>query len=886
MALFGKFGALDSVTTYAARNYAFVYFKHLDDAKRAKDTLQGSLVRGNAIKIEFARPARPGKNLWVGGVCPSVSKEQLESEFSKFGKIEEYKFLRDRNSALINYYKVDDAIAALKNMNGKRLGGEQLRVDYLRSQPSRRDWLDHHDPRDMLLSKDPSWMQPESMRNFPEGFPHGHKRLQPPVGRRDIQSKILWIGYPPSVQIDEQMLHNAMILFGEIEQIKCFPSKHYSIVEFRSIDEARRAKEGLQGRLFNDPRIQILFSTSELMASKDNLLFIPGPRAPRPDMFFGEHPFGHVEHFGHGRPMPPAASPEVFCTAACWGGPSPSRGSSFLPLGVQSSSTTMVALFIASPMGVMAATPWARASEGYLPPGPLCCAGHAAAGEARLMGLLMKLLCMQAGWAAPPPKESETTTRPTEARGGAARSAGGDPPPPPPPAASLPAHSAPGREHIWRGIIAKGGTPVCCARCVPLGKGIESPFPEVVNCSAKTGLDTLAKHYSEAVGFEIVFFLPDSEEDFGSYTEFLQYLGQNSRAGVAKLDDGTTMFLVPPSEFLTEVLNVSGPKRLYGVVLKMPPPPPASPARQPPALLSVPQYADRRQHYEEQSLQREYNRALPEEPQQMVPSLSTAHAGKPGPSPPVDVSLTPDLIATLASLIPTAAQTSSAAAQVPLSSSEKGMAAAQIWGQEPQASAGGSHEYEQTRHPSLMQGHHQYGNQPPHHLSQQQQQQQQRQQQQLSSYQGIGGTMADSSGHALPGSQVQDGGGTGRPFGGYAVSSQSGQFVAAQGNQQNLLEMAGLQAKPSGAAHVQSGSVLQQHQMVAAQAAEKGNAGFPSQGQQLQSALSSGQGPSETEADKNQRYQSTLQFAASLLLQIQQQQQQQQQGGKGPGNQQ
>lgn len=56
MALFGKFGALDSVTTYAARNYAFVYFKHLDDAKRAKDTLQGSLVRGNAIKIEFARP--------------------------------------------------------------------------------------------------------------------------------------------------------------------------------------------------------------------------------------------------------------------------------------------------------------------------------------------------------------------------------------------------------------------------------------------------------------------------------------------------------------------------------------------------------------------------------------------------------------------------------------------------------------------------------------------------------------------------------------------------------------------------------------------------------------------------------------------------------------
>ena len=78
-------------------------------------------------------------------------------------------------------------------------------------------------------------------------------------GRKDGQpSNILWVGYPPSVRIDEQMLHNAMILFGEIERIKSFPSRHYSFVEFRSVDEARRAKEGLQGRLFSDPRSEEL----------------------------------------------------------------------------------------------------------------------------------------------------------------------------------------------------------------------------------------------------------------------------------------------------------------------------------------------------------------------------------------------------------------------------------------------------------------------------------------------------------------------------------------------------------------------------------------------------------------------------------------------------
>lgn len=80
----------------------------------------------------------------------------------------------------------------------------------------------------------------------------------------------------------------------------------------------------------------------------------------------------------------------------------------------------------------------------------------------------------------------------------------------------------------------------------------------------------LAKHYADATGFDVVFFLPDCEDDFVSYTEFLRYLGSKSRAGVVKVDAGTTLFLVPPSDFLTNVLQVDGPERLYGVVLHIP----------------------------------------------------------------------------------------------------------------------------------------------------------------------------------------------------------------------------------------------------------------------------------------------------------------------------
>lgn len=58
----------------------------------------------------------------------------MESEFRKFGKIEDFKFVRDRNTAFVEYFNLDDAIHAMKMMNGKRIGGDQIRVDFLRSQ--------------------------------------------------------------------------------------------------------------------------------------------------------------------------------------------------------------------------------------------------------------------------------------------------------------------------------------------------------------------------------------------------------------------------------------------------------------------------------------------------------------------------------------------------------------------------------------------------------------------------------------------------------------------------------------------------------------------------------------------------------------------------------
>jgi RNA recognition motif-containing protein len=74
----------------------------------------------------------------VGGISPAVTKEDLEADFRKFGKIEDYKFIRDRNTACVEFFNLDDAIQAMKSMNGKRIGGENIRVDFLRSNSTKK----------------------------------------------------------------------------------------------------------------------------------------------------------------------------------------------------------------------------------------------------------------------------------------------------------------------------------------------------------------------------------------------------------------------------------------------------------------------------------------------------------------------------------------------------------------------------------------------------------------------------------------------------------------------------------------------------------------------------------------------------------------------------
>lgn len=286
-----------------------------------------------------------------------------------------------------------------------------------------------------------------------------------PVGSDAMASRVLLISYPPSIIIDEDMLHNAMILFGEIERINPISDRNCALVEFRSVEEARCAKEGLQGKLFNDPRIRIEYY---------NVGF-PGVRGPPGDPMqpfqmdmLGMHPAvlmgnnaGHPSSIGmHG--------PDVYARSSLGPGMH----------GVDSVDLPSIhKLQNPSPQNLMRGPAWRGSSP-----------------NSRMVsspsdGVNASKRSASGGWDVYDTTQLKRDSKrqrfdgtfPPENQSGLdehfrQRSINGDGA-----SSSLTRATTVGsrprqseKDCIWRGLIAKGGTPVCRARCVPIGDGLDA----------------------------------------------------------------------------------------------------------------------------------------------------------------------------------------------------------------------------------------------------------------------------------------------------------------------------------------------------------------------------------------------------------------------------
>ncbi|KAG1364284.1 flowering time control protein FPA [Cocos nucifera] len=592
--------------------------------------------------------APPSRHLWVGNLGPHVTRSTLLEHFLRFGEIENIAYIPGRSYAFVDYKKEEDAVIALRGLQGFNIDGMPLKIEFAKGD------------RASMLSQDGEYPQYGNERHSIEQVEPQFQRDTRPLllsleksydkskGNKSAEpSEMLWIGFPSFLNVDEVVLRMAFTPFGEIEKITTFPGRSYAFVRYRSVVAACKAKEALQGKLFNNPRVNICFAKSDAAPAEQGRNQISGPF---PSSFKSNHhpgligqgietfpgnksfesPYGEfhrasshfisnfdrisedasVMDFGRNSSVKPEAG-----SAPNLGGifehnrlqefgleqrmsddlyesyrnrPAAERGAAWHDIPFERSRRTPP---FEDSWG-MAEGPFPSAkklktdmfSDKELPEYPLSDLEqqkHDPGPPKLLPNFPERSIYNKSFDSVPfgprgfpdhsrnpinPPAESDDSWRTFD------RFTAG------PGALSLPVkshsinpepHRPPvNEEWKWVGTIAKGGTPVCRARCFPVRKVLDFMLPEFLNCTARTGLDMLSKHYYQAASTWVVFFVPENDADIVFYNEFMHYLGEKQRAAVAKLGGRITLFLVPPSDFSEHVLKVPGKVSISGVILK------------------------------------------------------------------------------------------------------------------------------------------------------------------------------------------------------------------------------------------------------------------------------------------------------------------------------
>nr|XP_051186697.1 flowering time control protein FPA isoform X2 [Lolium perenne] len=576
--------------------------------------------------------APPSRHLWVGGLGPGATASDLSQLFIRCGEIEGISRDPGRTFAFVSFAREQDAVAAARELQGARVRGAPVRIEFSKGDKSSDS------------SVDDRYTQSANERPF---FERGRKHQpspEKPIDRSKRNknaepSEVLWIGFPPGLKVDEAALWEAFSPFGEIVKITTFTGRTYGFVKYTTITAACRAKEALQGRLFNNPRVSICFSRSDGGAAEAGKGTFIAPYSPHLNP--SARPILEAQDFeAFHRPRSFDSPPRDFRMSSLHSGPERSlrdaddvgfsRDNHFRRgPGIESGHVSNFEPFRMRGLGperrmsedlneqhrssptVRSDAPWrnipferprrplpledswdaegnsyplskklrtGEVHDAELPEYPFSefDRGHVDSHYPRRpfhdlpeddphpityhLPPMHGRNYMDPSRNPTPPADRQEPWRSQNSFGTHAGEVG----------KSTPEHHGPlpKEEWNWNGTIAKGGTPICRARCFPVGKVLNFMLPDFLDCTARTNLEMLSKHYYEAASSWVVFFVPENDADMAAYNDFMNYLGDKQRAAVCKLGERSTLFLVPPSDFSEQVLRVPGKVSISGVILK------------------------------------------------------------------------------------------------------------------------------------------------------------------------------------------------------------------------------------------------------------------------------------------------------------------------------
>ncbi|KAI3933045.1 hypothetical protein MKW92_028737 [Papaver armeniacum] len=133
--------------TLRSSGFGFVTMSSAAEAKAAAQKLNGLIIGGKTIRVNYGPPlleerfqvggeggSDSSKRLYVGNLSWNVNHQALETLFSKHGKVLEARVVYDRETGrsrgfgFVTYSSTEDMENALSSLNGTDLYGGRIRV--------------------------------------------------------------------------------------------------------------------------------------------------------------------------------------------------------------------------------------------------------------------------------------------------------------------------------------------------------------------------------------------------------------------------------------------------------------------------------------------------------------------------------------------------------------------------------------------------------------------------------------------------------------------------------------------------------------------------------------------------------------------------------------
>ncbi|CAJ0572121.1 unnamed protein product, partial [Mesorhabditis spiculigera] len=133
--VFEKYGGVEEVDIKRVENstaaYAFVQFATIDAALDAKHNEHERAIRhgGPKCKIGYGK-SQVSRKLWVGGLGPWVSADELSKEFDRYGPIDKLDYEEGSDHAYILYADLNAASDASRAMRNFDFDDHVIQIDY------------------------------------------------------------------------------------------------------------------------------------------------------------------------------------------------------------------------------------------------------------------------------------------------------------------------------------------------------------------------------------------------------------------------------------------------------------------------------------------------------------------------------------------------------------------------------------------------------------------------------------------------------------------------------------------------------------------------------------------------------------------------------------